>query len=82
MRYIKAFQKAELEIKNQCELKLQEKIAAFKKKHRKELDMLDAHLKNVEASYKDKCTEISLKNGRNLILFAVLLALKLSVFFY
>merc|ERR1719378_1779448 len=57
VRYIKAFQKAELEIKNQCELKLQEKIAAFKKKHRKELDMLDAHLKNVEASYKDKCTE-------------------------
>lgn len=57
VRYIKAFKKAELEIKNQAELKTQEKLDVFRKKNRKTLEVLEAQLKTVESSYKDKCIE-------------------------
>lgn len=57
VRYIKAFKKAELEIKNQAELKTQEKLEGFRKKNRKTLEVLEAQLKTVESSYRDKCGE-------------------------
>jgi len=57
VRYIKAFKKAELEIRNQAELKTQEKLDGFKKKNRKTLEVLEAQLKTVESSYRDKCGE-------------------------